>query len=86
MAWVFLTCSLGRRYARRMPDAPELRPASAEEVRGALAFALRFECRKRHHHVDGFMAELAAEKLVEHLRRAGFVVMKKPATPPHSVP
>lgn len=32
------------------------------------------------------MAELAAEKLVEHLTRAGFVVMKKPPAPPHTAP
>ncbi len=69
-----------------MADDPELRPASAEAVREALAFALRFDGRKRHHHAGGFMAELAAEKLVEHLTRAGFVVMKRPAAPPHSAP
>lgn len=69
-----------------MPDAPDLRPATAEELKEALSFALRFDGRKRHHHADGFMAELAAEKLIEHLRRAGFVVMKRPPAPPHSAP
>ena len=69
-----------------MQDTPELRPATPEELREALSFALRFDGRKRHHHADGFMAELAAEKLVEHLQRAGFVVMKRRPAVPHSAP
>jgi hypothetical protein len=43
----------------------------------ALAFALRFDCRKRVHNADEIMAEIVAERLVEHLKRAGFVVMKR---------
>ena len=44
----------------------------------ALAFALRFQGRKRVHNADEIMAEIVAKRLVEHLERAGFVVMKRP--------
>ena len=30
------------------------------------------------HHADEYMAAIAAERVVRHLERAGFVVMKKP--------
>jgi hypothetical protein len=43
-----------------------------------IAFALRFEGRKRVHNADEIMAEIVAKRLVEHLERAGFIVMKKP--------
>jgi hypothetical protein len=44
----------------------------------ALAFALRFQARKRVHNADEIMSEIVARRLVEHLERAGFVVMKRP--------
>jgi hypothetical protein len=66
-----------------MSDTPNLRHATPEEVKEALSFALRFDGRKRHHRADLFMADFAAEKLVEHLQRAGFVVRKKPSAPLH---
>ena len=56
-----------------------LTPACAEDLSNALAFALRFEGRKRVHNADEIMAEIVAKRLVEHLERVGFVVMKKPA-------
>jgi hypothetical protein len=34
--------------------------------------------RKRNHDADAFRANIAAERVVRHLERAGFVVMKKP--------
>jgi hypothetical protein len=37
----------------------------------AIAFALRFEGRKRVHNADEIMAEIVAKRLVEHLERAG---------------
>ena len=62
-----------------MPDAPErLTPAAAADVADALAFALRFQGRKRVHNADELMSEIVAKRLVEHLERSGFVVMKKP--------
>ena len=35
--------------------------------------------RKRVHNADEIMSEIVAKRLVEHLERAGFVVMRKPA-------
>ena len=40
-----------------MPDADEkLTPADPDELAAALAFALKFEGRKRQHDADAFMA------------------------------
>jgi hypothetical protein len=62
-----------------MLDTPErLTPASAENVADALAFALRFEGRKRVHNADEIMARIVAKRLVDHLERAGFVVVQRP--------
>jgi hypothetical protein len=65
-------------YHARMPDADRLTPASAEDLADALAFALRYSGRKRTHDAGEMMAAIVAKRLVEHLERAGFVVMKKP--------
>ncbi|MGO9684178.1 MAG: hypothetical protein ACLPTZ_16630 [Beijerinckiaceae bacterium] len=59
------------------PDE-RLTPASPGDLADALAFALRFEGRKRVHNADEVMSGIVAKRLVEHLERAGFVVMKKP--------
>jgi hypothetical protein len=62
-----------------MSDDPErLTPADPEDLSSALAFALRFQGRKRVHDADEFMADIVAKRLVGHLGRSGFVVMKKP--------
>jgi hypothetical protein len=45
----------------------------------AVPYALRFEGRKRVHNAGEIMVEIVAKRLVEHLERAGFVVMKRPA-------
>ena len=67
------------RYGRRMTDAPDrLTPAAPEDLADALAFALRFDGRKRKHDAGEFMAAIVAKRLVDHLERAGFVVMKRP--------
>jgi len=55
-----------------------LPPASPDDLADTLAFALRFDGRKRKHDAGEFMARIVARRLVEHLDRAGFVVMKKP--------
>jgi hypothetical protein len=44
----------------------------------ALAFALRYYGRKRVLEIAEIMAAIAAKRLVEHLERSGFVVIKKP--------
>jgi hypothetical protein len=61
-----------------LEPAESLTPATPEDLAAALAFALRFHGRKRTHNADEFMAEIVARRLVEHLDRAGFVVMKRP--------
>jgi hypothetical protein len=62
-----------------MPDADaKLTPADPSDLADAVAFALRFDGRKRVHNADQYMAAIAAERVVRHLERAGFVVMKKP--------
>ena len=66
-----------------MPD-DKLTPADPDDLAAALAFALRYAGRKRVHDADSFMADLVAKRLVRHLERAGFVVMKKPPSGGHS--
>jgi hypothetical protein len=61
-------------------------PANREELQQTLAFALRYDGRRRVHHSDELMARITAERLVRHLERSGFVVMKKPPTAGHAVP
>jgi hypothetical protein len=58
--------------------AQSLTPASPDDLASVLAFALRFHGRKRTHNADENMSEVVAHRLVEHLERAGFVVMKRP--------
>jgi hypothetical protein len=59
-----------------MPDTPHLRPATPDEIADALSFALRYQGRKRVHHADDMMAQITAERLIQHLTASGFVVMK----------
>ena len=62
-----------------MPNPNDkLTAADPKDLAAAVAFALRFEGRKRVHHADEYMAAIAAERVVRHLERAGFVVMKRP--------
>jgi hypothetical protein len=62
-----------------MADPDILTPADPTDLAAALAFALRSQGRKRVHNADEMMAEIVAKRLVEHVERAGFVVMKRPA-------
>ena len=68
-------------------DGLELRPATAGELQESISFALRYEGRKRVHHADDVMARITAERLVRHLERSGYVLMKRPdaAAPSTSV-
>ena len=66
-------------YRPAVPDsADKLTVADPSDLAAALAFALRYQGRKRIHSADEIMAEIVAKRLVEHLERAGFVVMKRP--------
>jgi len=69
-----------------MPDTPNLRPATRDELTQSLSFALRFNGRKREHGADEIMARITAERLVEHLERSGYVVMRKPPLGQHGAP
>ncbi|MFL5256635.1 MAG: hypothetical protein ACJ8AI_27825 [Rhodopila sp.] len=60
---------------------PALRPASPEEVAETIAFALRYNGRRRVHDADSMTARIAAERLVAHLQASGFVLMRKPPSP-----
>ena len=62
-----------------MTDA--LCPATQDEIAETLSFALRYEGRRRVHQADEMMARITAERLIRHLERSGFVVMKRPSAP-----
>lgn len=89
LASVMAGCSLlvpvrGGGYRGHMSDeapSPPLRPASPDEVAESLSYALRYDGRRRVHHADTFMARITAERLIAHLERCGFVLMKKPERP-----
>jgi len=68
-----------------MPDDPaQLRLATPDEIADTLSFALRYDGRKRIHQGDTLMAQIVARRLIDHLERSGFVVMKRPPTLAHS--
>ena len=69
-----------------VPENPTaLRPASQGEIAETLAYALRFDERGRPRPGAGdFMAAIAADWLVKHMLRSGFVVMKGTTAPPHT--
>ena len=60
------------------PTLTSSRPPTPSDLAAALAFALRYQGRKRVHNADEIMAEIVAKRLVEHLESAGFVAMKWP--------
>jgi hypothetical protein len=72
-------------YPRRMtePD-PKLTVAEPDDLADTLSFALRHEGRKSQHDSDKLNADIVAKRLVRHLDRAGYVVMKKPPLGGHS--
>ena len=72
-----------RKLCSALPD-DKLVPADPNDVAAALAFALRYAGRKRVRTADAILAEIVAKRQVEHLERAGFVVMRKPPLGGHS--
>jgi hypothetical protein len=60
--------------------------ASPKDVAQSLSFALLFNGRKRARDADTMMADIVAKRLVEHLQRSGYVIMKRPRGPGHSTP
>jgi hypothetical protein len=67
-----------------MPDAPTLRPATADEIAQTLSFALQYEGPKRVHQADDVMVRITADRLVRNLERSGLVVMKRPPASGHT--
>jgi hypothetical protein len=69
-----------------MDDEP-LRPATRDELLFTLSYGLTHRTSGKPHRAAGdAMATIAAETLIEHLERSGYVVMKKPAPKRHSIP
>jgi hypothetical protein len=67
------------------PARADLTAATADEIAEALSYALRYDERGKPRRGGGDLtATIAAERLAEHLRRAGFVVMKTRPARPHS--
>jgi len=67
------------------PDPVDLTPATPEEIAEALSYALRYDERgKPRKRGWDFAAGLAAERLAEHLRRSGLIVMRARPGRPHS--
>jgi hypothetical protein len=81
---MFLLRSPRSPYHPGMTESSNLRPATREEIAQTLSFALLYEGRKRVHDAADAMAGLTADRLVRHLERCGFVVMKRPPTPHHT--
>jgi hypothetical protein len=65
------------------PD-PKLTPAEPNDLAQTLSFALRYEGKRRYTDTDRFAADIIADRLLRHLDRAGYVVMKKPPLGGHS--
>ena len=59
-------------------DRSTLSLASHEDLVQSLSFALRYDGRRRVHHADEAMARITAERLVQHLERSGYVLMRRP--------
>jgi hypothetical protein len=67
------------RYVPPMPDFEEkLTPADSADLARSLAFALKFEGRKRWHDADALVADIFAKRLIRYLERARYVLMKRP--------
>jgi hypothetical protein len=69
----------GRGSVNPMPDPDQKStPADATDIAESVAFALLFSGRKRVHDSDRMTASIAAQRIVRHLERSGYVVMKRP--------
>jgi hypothetical protein len=55
-----------------------LTPAAPADIADSISFALLFSGRKRIHDSDRMTASIAADRIVKHLERCGYVLMKKP--------
>jgi len=55
-----------------------LRPASRDEVKAIVSYALRYLRGKRVHTADDVMAEVTSERITDLVEQSGMVVMKRP--------
>jgi hypothetical protein len=60
-----------------MTNVSTLRSTALAEVADALAYALLYDGKRRVHHADDVMARITAERLIRHLERSGFVLMRR---------
>lgn len=66
-------------------DRADLTAATADEIAEALSYALRYDERGKPRRGGGDLtAGIAAERLTEHLRRSGFVIIKARPARAHS--
>lgn len=66
-------------------DRADLTAATADEIAEALSYALRYDERGKPRRGGGDLtAGIAAERLTEHLRRSGFIIMKARPARAHS--
>jgi hypothetical protein len=90
--FLFLFCSESPHSFPVMPDEPfppvpiaDLAAATPEEIVEAISYALRYDERGKPRKGGwDFAAGLAAERLVEHLRRSGFILFRTKPGRPHS--
>ena len=69
------------------PTMPDLPPADPGDVLDAMAHALRHRRDgKRTQDYAALAAYAAAEHMLDALRRAGFVIVRRPAAPDHTAP
>jgi hypothetical protein len=61
-----------------MSDDDKLTPADPRDVVTALSLGLTAKPKLAQYQAAETMAKLVAERLVEHLERSGFVIMRKP--------
>jgi len=84
--------AIERRNASLVSVAPETpwtcalwTPATDDELAFSLAFALCHDGKRAFRHAEQFMAKITAAHLIEHLKRSGYVVMKRPPARDHSM-
>jgi hypothetical protein len=65
-------------YLRRMPDDDKLMAASPRDVEICLSLALTSGSSLAKNQAAEVTAKVVAERLVAHLERSGFVIMRKP--------
>ena len=67
------------------PDLQQLAAATPEEIAEILAYALRYDERGKPRKSGwDFAVNLAADRIAEHMRRSGLVILRARSGRPHS--